>query len=242
MRLKSDKNSIPISTKWDLVHYRQRFDWDCGVSCVLMLLPRQKRRHFIEKFTEICTEEAFEKSTWTIDLCYLLKRFGVHHKYLTSTIGVNADYSQHSYYDKIIVRDRERVDKRFKNAQVNGILLEQRQITTDALLRHLALEGPAIVLTNASLLTCDICKANKLFTELRSCLPWKATYKGHYVVVCGYIGSLRKFFYRNPAMRDHLCMTSFTNFHDARTCYGTDDDVILIYDQKENADSPVEAT
>ncbi|XP_055677334.1 protein GUCD1 [Lutzomyia longipalpis] len=227
-------SQLPVSWKWDLVHFRQRYDWDCGLSCILMLLPRQKRNYFLENFTEICSEEGFGQSTWTIDLCYVLKRFGVHHKYLTSTIGVNDGYNQHSYYGKIIQQDSARVDRRFKSAPSQGIIVEQQQITRDALIRHIALEGPAIVLTNASLLTCDICKSNKFSTELRSCLPWRASFKGHYILLCGYIVTLRKFFYRNPAMKDHICMTSFVNFHNARVCYGTDDDVILIYNNQKD--------
>ncbi|XP_059611942.1 protein GUCD1 [Phlebotomus argentipes] len=222
---------IPVSWKWDLTHYRQCYDWDCGLSCILMILPDEKRRFFAENFSQVCSEEGFGNSTWTIDLCYVLKRFGVRHKYLTSTIGVNVGYSQHCYYDKILHKDSERVTHRFRSAQDQGIVLEERQITSDALIRHLALNGPAILLTNASLLPCDICKSNKL----RLCLPWKTSFKGHYIVVCGYILTLRKFFFRNPAMKDHLCMTSFANLHEARTSYGTDDDVILIYSQEEFA-------
>uniref|UniRef100_A0A1B0D8D5 Uncharacterized protein n=1 Tax=Phlebotomus papatasi TaxID=29031 RepID=A0A1B0D8D5_PHLPP len=205
---KNPKN-IPVSWKWNLDHYRQRYDWDCGLSCILMVLPEQQRKFFLENFSQVCLEEGFGNSTWTIDLCYVLKRFEIRHKYLTATIGVNMGYSEHSYYDKILHKDSERVTRRFQTAQVSGIVIEQRQITTDALTRHIALEGPAIILTNASLLTCDLCKFNKLSTELRSFLPWKTTFKGHYIVVCGYILTLRKFFYRNPTMKDHLCMTSF---------------------------------
>ncbi|GAB0092970.1 uncharacterized protein DMENIID0001_080220 [Sergentomyia squamirostris] len=230
--MKSNKmTGIPVSWKWDLEHYRQRYDWDCGLSCILMILPTAKRHFFLDCFTQVCAEEGFGTSTWTIDLCYVLKRFEIQHKYLTSTMGINTGYTEHSYYDKILHKDSVRVEKRFRQAQSLGITVQQKQINSDALLRHLALEGPAICLTNASLLTCDLCKANKLSTELRSCLPWKVTFKGHYVVVCGYIVSLRKLFYRNPAMRDHLCMTSFTNFNEARHSYGTDDDIILIYTQ-----------
>lgn len=55
-------------------HYQQRYNWDCGVSCVLMMLPREQREEMLNNFEEICEDEGFRQSTWTIDLCYLLKR------------------------------------------------------------------------------------------------------------------------------------------------------------------------
>lgn len=57
-----------------LEHFRQRYNWDCGVSCVLMLLPVPQREEMLDKFEMICQDEGFNQSTWTIDLCYLLKR------------------------------------------------------------------------------------------------------------------------------------------------------------------------
>lgn len=59
-----------------LDHFTQRYNWDCGVSCVLMLLTPAQREEMLDKFEMICREEGFNQSTWTIDLCYLLKRLG----------------------------------------------------------------------------------------------------------------------------------------------------------------------
>ncbi|CAG9791140.1 unnamed protein product [Diatraea saccharalis] len=84
-----------------LVHYQQRFSWDCGVACVMMLLEQEQRLYFLQNFSAICQEEGFNQSTWTIDLCYLLKRFGIEHTMYTTMLGVNEDYKKHSYYDRI---------------------------------------------------------------------------------------------------------------------------------------------
>lgn len=56
-----------------VVHFEQRDNWDCGLSCVLMLLSEEKRKYVLQNLEEICQKEGFDKSTWTIDLCYLLK-------------------------------------------------------------------------------------------------------------------------------------------------------------------------
>jgi hypothetical protein len=44
-----------------LAHHRQRYNWDCGVSCVLMVLEPKDREHLLLNFNEICKEEGFNK-------------------------------------------------------------------------------------------------------------------------------------------------------------------------------------
>lgn len=51
--------------------------------------------------------------------------------------------------------------KRFARARSRGISITKKSLTSDYLLRHLS-HGPIIVLTNSRLLTCDICKLNKV--------------------------------------------------------------------------------
>lgn len=41
-------------------------------------------------------------STWTIDLAYLLCRFGIKHLYKTITIGVHPDLSSESFYRNVL--------------------------------------------------------------------------------------------------------------------------------------------
>ena len=59
-RLKTmTKLERPNFIKYELVHYTQRSVWDCGVSCVLMVLPPAKRQYLIENFQQVCQEEGF---------------------------------------------------------------------------------------------------------------------------------------------------------------------------------------
>ena len=46
--------------------------------------------------------------------------------------------------------------------------------------------------------------------------------------MCGYKLKERKIIYRNPGYVDRECVTSFEIFDDARTSYGTDEDVIFV--------------
>lgn len=96
------------------------------------------------------------------------------------------------------LQDEERVTERFKNAVANGVNVKKGSMNTKDLLVHLRNHGPVILLTNASYLHCDRCKKNKLTYELMNCLPWVASYLGHYIVLCGYDLKKNKLYYRNP--------------------------------------------
>jgi len=86
----------------------------------------------------------------------------VRHEYFTQTLGIDPNYAQHTYYSKIIDKDERRVTRKFKDARAHGLRVEQRTVDMEVILRHLARHGPVILLTNASLLTCEVCKRNVL--------------------------------------------------------------------------------
>lgn len=106
-------------------------------------------------------------STWTIDLCYLLNRLGMRHKYLTTVLGVNENYGSERYYKNILSKDEARVNQRFQHAAEQGIRIHKGVLQINDLLSHLANHGPIILLTNSELLSCDVCKVQKLTNEIR---------------------------------------------------------------------------
>ncbi|XP_030749049.1 protein GUCD1 isoform X2 [Sitophilus oryzae] len=225
IRLNKD---LPNKHLIQLCHYKQKSNWDCGISCIAMVLSNKYRDHFIKNISKICKIEGFNKSTWSIDLCYLLKRYNIEHRYCTITIGVHEGYRGNSFYHNILSKDEYRVNKRFKEASKNNIYIENKSVTLREILEHL-INGPVIVLTNARLLCCDICKFNKVTSELRKCLPWPITYQGHYIVLCGYDIYSQKVYYRNPTFNDHVCIMPVLHFDQARKSYGTDEDIIFVY-------------
>ena len=79
-----------------------------------------------------------------------------------------------------MLQDKERVTKRFLEAAEKGITVRKASLSCQDLVHHLSKSGPIILLTDASLLHCDICKVNKLTSELRGCLPWSTSYTGIY--------------------------------------------------------------
>lgn len=219
---------IPEKHVIQLCHYKQKSNWDCGISCVLMVLPNKHRQHLIKNLNRICKSEGFHKSTWTIDLCYLLRRYDVDHIFYTITIGVHEGYRGNSFYHHILNKDETRVNLKFQDAASNNIVIKKASVPILHMLEHLV-NGPVIILTNARLLCCDICKLNKISSELRKCLPWPTTYQGHYVVLCGFDMGTQKVFYRNPSFGDHVCVMPISSLEDARKNYGTDEDIIFIY-------------
>ena len=227
------EEQIPGHVKWAIKHYRQRSNWDCGLSCVLMCLNDEERQTLTNDVSRLCSEEGFGNSTWTIDLCYMIKHRFPHipFYYTTITLGVDPGYGSEKFYSAILRKDHERVNHRFQMSDQNGVNIQKRSASTFELLNHVANKGVCIVLTNANLLICDVCESQSCFGKHgtnMSCLGIKKPYQGHYVVMCGYKLKEKKIIYRNPGYIDRECVTSFEIFDDARTSYGTDEDVIFV--------------
>ena len=85
----------PSSLTRHIRHHQQRSHWDCGLSCVLMCVSDQVRESISRDVSTICREEDFGQSTWTIDLCYLLRHRSPQSKfyYTTITLGVDPGYA-----------------------------------------------------------------------------------------------------------------------------------------------------
>ena len=88
-------NRKPDSVTRKITHYQQRSHWDCGISCVLMCLNDEIRDTISSNIPKVCHEEGFGQSTWTIDLCYLIRHRSPQTSfyYTTSTLGVDPGYS-----------------------------------------------------------------------------------------------------------------------------------------------------
>jgi len=193
-----------------------------------MVLPAHRRNYVINNFDEFVKDEGFGESTWTIDLCYVLYRFNVPFKYTTVTLGVDPGYVKENFYDKVLAKDTYRVNSRFEQAESKGIIIEKRSVSVDEILDHLDSHGPVIVLTNANLLTCSRCDTGYSTCYSRSCFSsCVVRYQGHYIVLVGHDNT--EVLYRNPTMKDTLCSMPFTVLEEARTAYGTDEDVVFLF-------------
>ena len=87
-----------------------------------------------------------------------------------------------SFLDDFL-KNEDRVNKRFQTAASEGITIENVVLELNILLNHLELHGPAIILTNGSLLNCSECISigDYLETCINSFFNRKQSYSGNYV-------------------------------------------------------------
>lgn len=212
-----------------LVHVQQHLSWDCGVSAVMMVLSEKDRLYVQNNLDAVSKEEGFNKSTWTIDLAYLLHKFGIHHLYATVTLGVNPGYSEEDFYLQVLKKDAQRINEKFLSAEFHGVTVEKRSVEMEEILDHLGSGNPAIILVNANLLICDTCHTKKCLMRMLSCCNSNFSYQGHYIVLCGFDKIDSKILYRNPSVVNKVCSMSYDSFECARKSFGTDEDVLFVF-------------
>ena len=129
------------------------------------------------------------------------------------------------------------MQERFDTAHYNGIKVDEQSVAIEKIVQHIHDNGTCIVLTNANLLSCENCNYFSLCGDgdnatntscflLRTC--GSSAYQGHYVLAVGFDIPKRKIYYRNPTLRDRVCVMSYERFDEARNSYGTDEDVIFV--------------
>lgn len=211
-----------------LEHHRQQSFWDCGLSCVFMVMPGCKKEELRHSISTVCAQEIKNQSVWSIDLCYVLNHCGIQHQYFTKTVGIDQNFTSEPYYRECISQDEVRVTERFRKAAENGISVKETSLSLEDVLVHLEDHGPAIALVDSSLLACSTC-FSFLSAVDRVLKRLVRLYRGHYVVLCGSDRSKKILFYRDPSLEDKVCQTTFANFEKAWRAFGTDDDMILVY-------------
>ncbi len=172
-------------------------------------------------------------------------RFGVRFMYATRTLGVDPGYVSEGFYRRVLDKDDSRVNKRFREAAANGVTVEQRTCLIQEMCDHLQNHGPCIVLVNANILRCRaedhmgqkkaslVLDGRNLFSCCSSSSAVKSSsYQGHFILAVGFDATSEVVTFHNPSRKEGTCATSFHNFDEARTSYGTDEDVIFIYSNK----------
>ncbi|NXX44005.1 GUCD1 protein, partial [Tricholaema leucomelas] len=211
---------------------QQLYHWDCGLACSRMVLQYLNLLDN-DEFQKAIQELQLTKSIWTIDLAYLMGHFGVRHKFCTQTLGVDKGYKNQSFYRKHFDTEENRVNQLFAQAKACKVLVEKCAVTVQDIQTHLSQGHVAIVLVNAVLLLCDLCSSPVKYCCFlpigQKCFCRSPDYQGHFIVLCGYNRASGSIYYNNPAYADRTCCTSISNFEEARTSYGTDEDILFIY-------------
>lgn len=84
-------------------------------------------------------------SIWTVDLAYLLRRFGADVTFCTITLGANPDFAAESFYRDNLNEDCARVDRLFATAAANGIAVERVSVGLEQL-KEWCLSGAYLVI------------------------------------------------------------------------------------------------
>ncbi|XP_014597531.2 protein GUCD1 isoform X3 [Equus przewalskii] len=185
------------------------------------------------EFESALQELRLTRSIWTIDLAYLMRHFGVRHRFCTQTLGVDKGYKNQSFYRKHFDTEETRVNQLFAQAKACKVLVEKCAVSVQDIQEHLAQGHVAIVLVNSGVLHCDLCSSPVKYCCFapsgHHCFCRTPDYQGHFIVLRGYNRATSCIFYNNPAYADRMCSTSISNFEEARTSYGTDEDILFVY-------------
>mmetsp|Transcript_2182 Transcript_2182/g.3291 ORF Transcript_2182/g.3291 Transcript_2182/m.3291 type:complete len:314 (-) Transcript_2182:191-1132(-) len=128
----------------DIPLIEQKYNWDCGLICTLMLV---QACGYKSTTAEDLMSACGTKSVWTIDLAHLIRRFGFSVDFFTLELGPNPAYSTEFYYASQIHEDEVRVARLFSLSSQNGILIHQRALSAEDLAEILTRrDGSAIIL------------------------------------------------------------------------------------------------
>lgn len=171
----------------------------------------------------------FGDSVWTIDLALICVHYKIRHLFATITLGVDKGYSGKGFYRSHFSNDEIRVNNLFENASSLGITLEKRSMSIEELCRPLSSGNLIITLVDWSFLSCKWCNHKCIAAPRFKCLRRRfSSYQGHFIVVCGYDLNDRVVYYKNPSYREELCCSTIDHFNEARSSYGTDEDIIIV--------------
>ncbi|EDL97220.1 rCG61032, isoform CRA_e [Rattus norvegicus] len=191
---------LPVPTIQQLYH------WDCGLACSRMVL-RYLGQLDDGEFENALQELQLTRSIWTIDLAYLMRHFGVRHRFCTQTLGVDKGYKNQSFYRKHFDTEETRVNQLFAQAKACKVQVEKCTVSVQDIQAHLAQGHVAIVLVNSGVLHCELCSSPVkycCFTPRgHRCFCRAPDYQGHFIVLRGYNRATGCIFYNNPAYADH---------------------------------------
>ncbi|KAM5313167.1 protein GUCD1 isoform 2-T3 [Glossophaga mutica] len=158
------------------------------------------------EFESALQELRLTRSIWTIDLAYLMRHFGVRHRFCTQTLGVDKGYKNQSFYRKHFDTEETRVNQLFAQAKACKVLVEKCTVSMQDIQAHLAQGHVAIVLVNSGVLHCDLCSSPTKYCCFaprgHRCFCRTPDYQGHFIVLRGYNRATGSIFYNNPAYAD----------------------------------------
>ncbi|XP_015877252.2 guanylyl cyclase 1 isoform X4 [Ziziphus jujuba] len=213
---------LPQSHSVEVPHINQLYSWDCGLACVLMVFRTVGINSYsIQSLAELCCTN----SIWTVDLAYLLHEFSISFSYYTVTLGANPNYSDETFYKEQLPKDLVRVETLFQRSLDAGLNIQCRSISEEEIsLWMLSGKYIAIALVDQYKLSRSWQK-DVFISDFNA---KNSSYTGHYVIICGYDMGTDEFEIRDPASSRKHEKVSSKCLEEARKCFGTDEDLLLI--------------
>ncbi|KAI9339655.1 Guanylylate cyclase-domain-containing protein [Obelidium mucronatum] len=159
----SRNRRLILSLASSVPHITQPSQWDCGLTCVSMVLKSLKlysQSDPVDLRLFVHRDAVENGSVWTIDLAYLFRAFGVSDfTYYTSHIGVNFHYAQKSYYRSAFPTDSRRIHSLFADAHDSGVRVVPLLLPLDDIKRFLSSGRYAVLmLVNLNAINCRVCR------------------------------------------------------------------------------------
>ena len=113
----------------ELPHVVQKFDWDCGIACIQMILLKLGQIFDDSALYDLLPTLGIGESVWTIDLANILRHLNIDCVYYTVTCGVDPGYKDETYYKDDFDTEQTRVNQLFEKATEMGIEIVKRYIS-----------------------------------------------------------------------------------------------------------------
>ena len=230
--------SYPI-TMPQFVRQEQRYEWDCGLACVDMVLASCSLPLLSLQTRNSPTD------VWSVDLTHLLSASlradssispqpPPHNIILYSTAistAVNPSYATLPYYSQSFPKQALRLPTAFAEAKSLGVTLIERRISLEDIQTVLKTGNSRIILLcDAALLTCTRASCIRALKK-----PRASSYSGHYVILHSLPLSFQPpsdsfALIIDPATGTCKggCQISIASLESARSALGTDNDVIMV--------------
>jgi len=217
----------------DLMHIEQTELWDCGVTCLSMILQSMQKEN--STLAEL-KKQHFGTITWTLNLAYILHEYKIPYTYYTRSTKINVNYEtdvfslQQKVPEKeMFLKQLELVLEKEKNIEVNNIQIIRGGINSNQLKNFLLSGNVAITLVNSLLIGCKHCHSN-LFqgNQMSKLVIDGEPFRGHYILIVGYNQEKDVFLYKNPSSSQSVCFAPSSVVEEARRSYGTEENIIIV--------------
>lgn len=224
------------------IHRWKKINWvsfwgeecrDCGLACAAMVLQAVKKNptsacpdRIDAPSLPMLTNTCSTKSIWTIDLAYLLCRYGVQVAVTTVHVGANPAYHDYKFYAPNLAQDIHRVNYLFEKASSLGIKVFKRSVDVTQLKSALC-SGRFLVIALVD--KTKLCQQNSALcaSAKRNNGNGADSFTGHFILLYGYDPITDEVCVQDPAGKPDARLPTW-QLEIARKTYGTDEDLIFI--------------